>query len=120
MKHARKAADPASKALGARYSLARQASTSVRLHPNQVFEFISVYLRRAIAEAALRRLGFGDSRVRHHGDIARLELPLGDLARAAGPLREAVHDAVRAAGFRHVVLDLAGIQSGAFTRAATR
>jgi uncharacterized protein len=72
------------------------------------------------AEAALRRLGFGDSRVRHHGDIARLELPLDDLPRAAGPLREAVHDAVRAAGFRHVVLDLAGIQSGAFTRAATR
>ncbi|WP_433359990.1 ATP-dependent sacrificial sulfur transferase LarE [Actinoplanes sp. CA-142083] len=72
------------------------------------------------AEAALRRLGFGDFRVRHHGDIARLELPPDDLARAATTLREAVVSAVTGAGFRYVTLDLAGIQSGAFTRAATR
>ena len=72
------------------------------------------------AEAALRRLGFQDFRVRHHGDIARLELPVGDLARAAGEQREALHEAVIGAGFRYVALDLAGIQSGAFTRAATR
>ena len=34
------------------------------------------------AEAALRALGFGDCRVRHHGDIARIELPADDLSRA--------------------------------------
>jgi uncharacterized protein len=68
------------------------------------------------AEEALRRLGFADLRVRHHGDIARLELPAADLARAViDPLREQVLRAVRAAGFRFVALDLGGIQSGAFT-----
>jgi pyridinium-3,5-biscarboxylic acid mononucleotide sulfurtransferase len=67
------------------------------------------------AESALRSLGFTDARVRHHGDIARIELPLADLVRAASDLRRPVLDAVRAAGFRFVSLDLAGIQSGAFT-----
>ncbi|MEV6304100.1 ATP-dependent sacrificial sulfur transferase LarE [Actinoplanes sp. NPDC051861] len=68
------------------------------------------------AEAALRRLGFTDFRVRHHGDVARVELPPADLPRAVSPpLREAVHAAVLAAGFRFAALDLAGIQSGAFT-----
>jgi uncharacterized protein len=68
------------------------------------------------AEAALRRLGFTELRVRHHGEMARIEIALADLARAAaGPLRAQVLAAVRAAGFRFVALDLAGIQSGAFT-----
>ncbi|MBB4692125.1 ATP-dependent sacrificial sulfur transferase LarE [Paractinoplanes abujensis] len=70
------------------------------------------------AEAALRRLGFGDLRVRHHGDVARVELPAGDLVRAVqDPLRDHVLRAVTGAGFRFVALDLAGIQSGAFTGA---
>ncbi len=69
-----------------------------------------------LAEASLRGLGFGDVRVRHHDEVARLELPIEDLARAAAyPLRLQVLEAVRAAGFRFVALDLAGIQSGAFT-----
>lgn len=68
------------------------------------------------AEAALRLLGFTDSRVRHHGDVARVELPPKDVPRAvAEPLRERLLDAVRGAGFRFVTVDLAGIQSGAFT-----
>jgi pyridinium-3,5-biscarboxylic acid mononucleotide sulfurtransferase len=68
------------------------------------------------AEAALRRLGFADLRVRHHGDVARLELTAGDLVRAVTePLRTAVHAAVLAAGFRFAAVDLAGVQSGAFT-----
>jgi uncharacterized protein len=68
------------------------------------------------AEAALRRLGFTDLRVRHHGEIARIELPPDDLPRAvADPLRAAIRDAVVAAGFRFVTVDLAGVQSGAFT-----
>jgi pyridinium-3,5-biscarboxylic acid mononucleotide sulfurtransferase len=68
------------------------------------------------AEAALRRLGFGDLRVRHHGDVARIELPVADLARAASePLRDEVRKAVVSAGFAFAALDLAGIQSGAFT-----
>jgi len=68
------------------------------------------------AEAALRRLGFGELRVRHHGAVARIELDPADLPRAAtAPLRDDVVAAVRAAGFRFVALDLAGVQSGAFT-----
>lgn len=68
------------------------------------------------AESALRALGFADLRVRHHGDIARIELPAEDLVRAvADPLRAAVRRAVRGAGFRFAVVDLAGMQSGAFT-----
>jgi pyridinium-3,5-biscarboxylic acid mononucleotide sulfurtransferase len=70
------------------------------------------------AEAALRRLGLGELRVRHHGDVARIEVPVGDLALVARePLREDVLRAVRSAGFRFVALDLAGIQSGSFTLA---
>jgi pyridinium-3,5-biscarboxylic acid mononucleotide sulfurtransferase len=73
------------------------------------------------AEAALRRLGFTDLRVRHHGEVARVELPAEDLVRAVtDPLRASVHEAVTGAGFRFVTLDLAGIQSGAFTGAYLR
>jgi uncharacterized protein len=68
------------------------------------------------AETALRALGLGDLRVRHHGDVARIELPPQDLVRAvAEPLRGAVHAAILDAGFRFAALDVAGIQSGAFT-----
>ncbi|HZL75556.1 MAG TPA: ATP-dependent sacrificial sulfur transferase LarE [Propionibacteriaceae bacterium] len=68
------------------------------------------------AESALRQLGFAELRVRHHDDIARIELPPPDLIRAVSdPLRTKVLDAVRGAGFRFVAVDVAGIQSGAFT-----
>ncbi|MEU7901515.1 ATP-dependent sacrificial sulfur transferase LarE [Actinoplanes sp. NPDC049118] len=68
------------------------------------------------AEAALRGLGFGDLRVRHHGDVARIELPPEDLPRAVrDPLRSRLHAAVLAAGFRFAAVDVAGVQSGAFT-----
>lgn len=68
------------------------------------------------AESGLRALGFLDCRVRHHGDVARVELPPEDIARAAEPgTREEVEAVVRASGFRFVAVDLTGIQSGAFT-----
>jgi uncharacterized protein len=68
------------------------------------------------AEHAVRALGFADCRVRHHGDVARVELLEDDLPRAVAPeIRERLAAAVRAAGFRFVAVDLAGIQSGAFT-----
>lgn len=68
------------------------------------------------AESALRQLGFGDLRVRHHDEVARVELPASDLVRAVvDPLRSEVLAAVRGAGFRFVTVDLGGIQSGAFT-----
>ena len=68
------------------------------------------------AESAVKALGFSDARVRHHGEIARLELPVADLPHAVSVgVREQLLTAVRSAGFRFVSLDLAGIQSGAFT-----
>jgi uncharacterized protein len=68
------------------------------------------------AEAALRGLGFEDLRVRHHGEVARIELPATDLVRAVtDPLRTAVHLAILDAGFRFAAVDVAGVQSGAFT-----
>lgn len=73
------------------------------------------------AEAALHRLGFADLRVRHHGDVARVELPAADLARAAAePLRRQVRQAVLQAGFRYAALDLGGLQSGDFTLTVLR
>ncbi len=68
------------------------------------------------AEHSLHALGFDDCRVRHHGEVARVELAEDDLVRAVtSPLRELVVAAVRDAGFTFVALDLRGIQSGAFT-----
>jgi len=67
-------------------------------------------------EAGLRRLGFSDSRVRHHDQIARIELVPEEIERAATPaLRSAIHELVTGAGFRFAAVDLRGIQSGAFT-----
>ncbi|WP_425307596.1 ATP-dependent sacrificial sulfur transferase LarE [Ammonicoccus fulvus] len=66
------------------------------------------------AEAGVRRLGVGDCRVRHHGDVARLEVPVDEIGVVVAR-REEILAVVRAAGFRFVSLDLAGIQSGAFT-----
>lgn len=68
------------------------------------------------AEAALHQLGFREVRVRHYGDLARVEVPEGDLA-AAVAQREAVVAAVRAAGYRYVTLDLEGLRSGNLNQA---
>lgn len=67
-------------------------------------------------EVALADFGFSDSRARHHGETARIELPASELPRAVEPgMREAILQAGRDAGFEHVTIDLAGIRSGAFT-----
>ena len=63
------------------------------------------------AEAALRSLGFRQLRVRHYGDVARLEVELADLAGVV-ERRQAVVDAVKAAGYARVTLDLEGFRSG--------
>lgn len=68
------------------------------------------------AEDAVLAAGFSDCRVRHHGDIARIEVPSSEFGLIADDeRRERLLSAVRAAGFKHAVVDLAGIQSGAFT-----
>jgi len=67
------------------------------------------------AEAAVRALGFGDLRVRHLGDTARLEVPLDDLALVV-ERRDEVVALVQAAGYTRVVLDLEGLRSGNLNR----
>jgi uncharacterized protein len=65
----------------------------------------------ARAESGLRALGFRQLRVRHYGDLARVELDADDLARAVD-LRHQVVAAVRHAGYTYVTLDLEGFRSG--------
>lgn len=65
----------------------------------------------AAAERGLRSMGFGQLRVRHYGDLARIELAGADVDRAVAE-RSAVVAAVKAAGYRYVTLDLEGFRSG--------
>jgi uncharacterized protein len=65
------------------------------------------------AEALLRDMGFRELRVRHHGETARIEVPLEQLARLVEPpVRARIVDGLKALGFRWVVLDLDGLRSG--------
>jgi uncharacterized protein len=68
------------------------------------------------AESALRALGFGQLRVRHHGDAARLEVEPEALAAVVARRAEVV-EAVRSAGFTFVAVDLEGFRSGSLNRA---
>ncbi len=69
------------------------------------------------AEMAVRALGFGDVRVRHHGSTARVEVPTSDLVAAAERADEIV-GALTSLGYRYVTLDLAGLRSGNLNAAA--
>jgi uncharacterized protein len=72
------------------------------------------------AEEVLCRLGFEDCRVRYHGEVARIELPQADLKRFLQKgLRQEVVNLIRAVGFRHVSLDLAGYVQGSLNRGLT-
>ena len=67
------------------------------------------------AEQAVHDAGLRACRVRHHGEIARIEVPPQDIAAAADPERRArIVEGVRAAGYRYVTLDLGGYVSGGF------
>ena len=63
------------------------------------------------AEDALAELGFSQFRVRHHEEVARIELVPEELALAL-ERRIEVQERVRTAGFRYVALDLGGFRSG--------
>jgi uncharacterized protein len=65
------------------------------------------------AEDRVRALGFRQFRVRHHGDVARLEVHPDELGRALDPtLRARLAQALKEAGYRWVALDLEGYRSG--------
>jgi uncharacterized protein len=66
------------------------------------------------AEEALRALGFRQVRVRHHGDVARIEVAPEELPLAHDPGRaRAMSRALHELGFRYVALDLDGYRTGA-------
>ena len=67
------------------------------------------------AEDALKALGFKQVRVRHHGDVARIEVDQTDIARLLEQ-RERVTDAVRQAGYKFVAADLEGYETGRLNR----
>jgi uncharacterized protein len=65
------------------------------------------------AEDAVRRLGFREFRVRHHGELARVEIARAELPRALTlEMLEAITTAVREAGYQYVTLDTTGFRSG--------
>ncbi len=67
------------------------------------------------AEAAIKALGFRQVRVRHHGDVARIEVEPAEIARLVSE-REHVVAALQAAGYRFVSLDLEGYETGSLNR----
>jgi len=67
----------------------------------------------AAAEQALRDLGFRQFRVRHHGQVARIEVPVAQLPKLLeGSNRAAIVNDFWALGFVYVTVDLAGYRSG--------
>lgn len=65
----------------------------------------------ADAERAIRALGFRGFRVRHHGDVARVEMPSADIPQAISVSEEIVAG-VKAAGYEYVTIDLEGYRAG--------
>ena len=72
----------------------------------------------AKAERGLRQAGFRQLRVRHHGDVARIEVPVEDLAALIDEdTRNTIVKKIREAGYLYVTMDLAGFRSGSMNEA---
>jgi len=103
--------------------LARQAGLRIWNKPASAclssrIEYGRPVTREALAvvekgEDALRELGFCQFRVRHHGDIVRIEVAREELVRALDPEMAAQFTSIfKALGFKFVTLDLEGFRSG--------
>jgi uncharacterized protein len=65
------------------------------------------------AEESLRQLGFRELRVRHHGELARVEIARAELPHALSlEMFDAISKAIKQAGFQYVTLDCGGFRSG--------
>ena len=65
------------------------------------------------AESFLKSLGFRECRVRHHHNLARVEVPPDEIAKLAEPeLRARIDARFRELGYNYVTLDLRGFRSG--------
>jgi uncharacterized protein len=72
------------------------------------------------AEEAVRACGLRVIRVRHHGDIARLEVAREEMPRLLDPeIADRVTSALKALGFRYVALDLKGYRLGSLNEGLT-
>ena len=72
-------------------------------------------------EAALRGLGFRQFRVRLHDKLARVELAQDELQRGLEPkMAAAIAQALKAAGFTYVALDLEGYRQGSLNEGLTK
>jgi uncharacterized protein len=70
------------------------------------------------AENALMNAGLRAVRVRHHGDLARIEVPVEDLPKlVSSGTRDTIVKQLREAGYRHITLDLAGYRAGSLNEA---
>jgi len=69
------------------------------------------------AESALREMGFPQVRVRHHGDVARIEVPPAQRSRFFDEgFMDLVNETVKKAGFKYASLDLGGYVMGSLNR----
>jgi uncharacterized protein len=104
-------------------ALARQAGLRIWDKPASAclssrIEYGRPVTREALAvvekgEDALRALGFRQFRVRHHGEIVRIEISREELAHALDPAMAAqLASTFKALGFKFVTLDLEGFRSG--------
>ena len=72
-----------------------------------------IVARIEASERFLREAGFSQVRVRHHGDLARIEILPAEFVRVMEPaLRERLVAAVKALGYAYVTLDLQGYRTG--------
>jgi uncharacterized protein len=66
-----------------------------------------------LGEELLRSLGFAELRVRHHEELARIEVPASELPRLLEPgVREKLIEGLKRLGYRYVTLDLEGFRTG--------
>jgi uncharacterized protein len=104
-------------------TLARQAGLTLADKPASACLSSRIEYGRAVtvgnlsqverAEDALHALGFAQVRVRHHGDLARVEIARQDLPRALTlPMLDQITLALRALGFTYITLDTQGYRSG--------
>jgi len=71
------------------------------------------------AEAVLHSLGIVEARVRHHGSVARLEVPRSQFSVVLGHAEEIVRR-LKALGFTYVTLDVEGFRSGSLNEVLSK
>jgi pyridinium-3,5-biscarboxylic acid mononucleotide sulfurtransferase len=69
------------------------------------------------AEQILLEKGITQCRVRHHGEVARIEVPKAEIPQLTGELQDSIVSRFHALGFRHIAVDLEGYRTGSMNAA---